>query len=77
MAERKRYTHVGVLVETQKKISILASVTGENIYDLVALWTDQAWEKAKEEGVVTDAMVQSPSPIQKKSAHARAVILAV
>jgi hypothetical protein len=57
MADEKKFTHVGVEVQTQKKISILAKVEGENIYDLVALWAEEAWEKARKAGRVTDAML--------------------
>ena len=67
----KKYTHVGILLQTQKKISILSSIQGENIYDLVGSWADDAWDKAKKAGLVTDAMIQSQSPSptkQKKSA---------
>lgn len=80
MAEQpKKYTHVGVLVQTQKKISILSSIQGENIYELVEAWADEAWEKAKKDGLVTDAMIQpqeqSPSEKKTKNAPARVVAL--
>ena len=74
----KKYTHIGVTVPTQKKISILASVIGPSIYELVESWADDAWNKAKEEGLVTDAMIQSPekpSLSEKKSAQAREIAL--
>jgi hypothetical protein len=77
--QTKKHTHIAVLLQTQKKISILASIEGENMYDLVALWADAAWDKAKKEGLVTDAMIQSqeksPSK-QKKSAITRAIAVA-
>ena len=61
----KKYTHLAVLVQTQKKVSILSSVTGESILDLVEAWADEAWEKEKKNGIVTDAMIQSP--VEKKN----------
>jgi hypothetical protein len=74
----KKYTHIGVTVPTQKKISILASVIGPSIYELVESWTDEAWAKAKKDGLVTDAMIQSPEkqpPSEKKSAQPREIEL--
>ena len=81
MAEQpKKYTHVGVLVQTQKKISILSSIQGENIYELVEAWADEAWEKAKKDGLVTDAMLgsqnQSPTQSKKNAQSARQIVLA-
>jgi hypothetical protein len=78
--QTKKYTHVGVTVQTQKKISILASVIGPSIYELVESWTNDAWEKAKRDGLVTDAMIQSqekPTPSEKKrsAASAREIVL--
>lgn len=56
-------THVGILKRTQKQISILARVmsndTKVTMYDLVGLWADEAWEKAKKAGLVTDAMLNA------------------
>ena len=81
MAERtKKYTHIGVTVPTQKKISILAAVIGPSIYELVESWANDAWEKAKKDGLVTDAMIQSTektSPSEKKTlVRARNIALA-
>lgn len=60
--EPNKFTHIGVLTDTQKRIAILARVANGgqkmNIYDLVDIWSKQAWEEAKEAGVVTDAMLQ-------------------
>lgn len=56
--EPNEFTHVGVLIETQKKIAILARVLGPNIYGLVGSWTDASWEIAKDAGLVTDAMLK-------------------
>jgi hypothetical protein len=80
MAEQpKKYTHLAVLVQTQKKVSILASVTGESILDLVEIWAAAAWEKAKKEGLVTDAMIQpqgqSPSKQKKSAVSARQIAI--
>jgi hypothetical protein len=49
----KKYTQIGVTVPTQKKISILAAVIGPSIYELVETWADEAWQEAKEKGLVT------------------------
>src|SRR5688572_19524811 len=57
MPEETKYTHVGVLKRTHKQISILASSAGMNMYDLLASWAQDAWEKAKKTGQVTDAML--------------------
>lgn len=59
MAESE-YTHVGVKKPTQKKISILASVLGEKIYELVECWADDEWDSCKRQGLVTDAMLDAP-----------------
>ena len=80
MAEQpKKFTQVSITPQTQKKIVILAAVVGPSIYALVESWADQAWEQAKKDGLVTDAMIQSqdkPSPSEKKSAQAREIVLA-
>jgi hypothetical protein len=78
--QTKKFTQIAVTPQTQKKLSILAAVIGPSIYELVEAWTDAAWEKAKTDGLVTDAMLQSrnkPSPSEKKSpvASAREVAL--
>lgn len=63
--EPRKYTHIGVLTDTQKVIAILARVAnggqGMNIYAMVDAWAKEKWEEAKEAGVVTDAMLQ-PTP---------------
>lgn len=75
--ETSKFTHIGVKEDTQKKISILAKVANGgqrmNIYDLVDTWANDAWEEAKQAGVVTDAMINppahwvgSPIPVTKK-----------
>ena len=69
----KETTHVAVLLRTQRQLAILKSVRGSKIYELVGECTEKAWEEAKAQGLVTDAML-SPSP-SKKNAQ-RAVILA-
>lgn len=76
--EPNKFTHIGVLTETQKRISILASVANGyqrmKIYELVDAWAKDAWEEAKLAGVVTDAMLQpqahwvapAPGPVKKR-----------
>lgn len=69
----KKYTQIAVTPLTQKKVSILAAVIGPSIYELVEAWADEAWQKAKADGLVTDAMIQSqdkPSPTEKKTKNA-------
>lgn len=58
-----KFTHIGVKEDTQKKISILAKVANGRmrIYDLVDTWAKDAWEEAKQAGVVTDAMLNPPA----------------
>jgi hypothetical protein len=76
----KKYTQIAVTPTTQKKISILAAVIGPSIYELVESWTNEAWEKAKEDGLVTDAMIQSqekPSPSEKKTNRTASARVAV
>lgn len=60
MAEETKFTHIGISVPTQKKISILAKVLVKSgyIYDLAALWADEAWDQARKAGLVTDAMLE-------------------
>ena len=57
MAEETKYTHIGVEKATQRKIAILAPVSGKKIYELVASWVDAAWEAEKTAGKVSDAML--------------------
>ena len=61
MAEKQ--THTNVLPETKRKLEILRGVRGLYGYELIEGWTNEAWEKAKKEGLVTDAMI---SPIKNK-----------
>ena len=79
MAEKsQKQTHVAVLPRTQKQLSILSKVRGPFIYELVGAWADEAWEKAKKDGLVTDAMIQpqdKPSPSEKKSRVASAQMI--
>ena len=58
MAETQK-THIAVLLRTQKQVAILSSVIGPHIYELVGAWVDKAWEDAKKQGLVTDAMLQT------------------
>ncbi|MBI5951863.1 MAG: hypothetical protein HY865_09415 [Chloroflexi bacterium] len=51
------FTHIGVKKVDKRKIAILAKVQGGNIYEMVGAWADEAWNKAKAEGVVSDAMI--------------------
>jgi hypothetical protein len=61
MAEDSKYTHVGVLKSTHKKIAILKTVAnggqGVDMYQMIDAWANQAWEEAREAGLVTDAML--------------------
>lgn len=59
MAEENKFTHIGVLTETQKRVAILAKVSNgsQHMYDLIDLWAKDAWEEAKQAGIVTDAML--------------------
>ncbi len=52
------FTHIGLKKGTQRKIAILSRVIGPRIYELVAIWTNDAWEMAKKQGMVTDAMLE-------------------
>ena len=74
---QKQTTHIAVTIETQRKLSILKSVQGPKvyIYELVGAWTDEAWEKAKKAGLVTDAMLKTqlnPPSEKKNTARKRA-----
>lgn len=51
------FTHIGIKKTDKRKIAILAKVRGGNIYEMVGAWADEAWNKAKAEGKVTDAMI--------------------
>lgn len=57
------FTHIGVKKGTQRKVAILAKVANGrmNIYDLIDAWANDAWEEAKQAGVVTDAMINPPA----------------
>jgi hypothetical protein len=53
-----------------EKIKKLAEVNYRGVGAQVTFWADEAWEQAKKDGLVTDAMIQSadkPSPSEKKS----------
>ena len=54
----EEFTHIGLKRGTKKKIAILSRVIGPRIYELVAIWTNDAWEMAKKAGMVTDAMLE-------------------
>lgn len=60
MAEENKYTHIGIEKVAQRKIAILAPITGKKIYELVAGWVDAAWEVEKAAGRVSDAMLVGP-----------------
>lgn len=63
--EETKFTHIGVTKTTHRKAAILAKVLeNTNIYDLVGLWADSAWDSAIAAGLVTNAMLN-----QDKSAH--------
>lgn len=63
--DEAKFTHLGVLTETQRRVAILSKVAnggrGMYIYDMVAIWANEAWEEAKLAGVVTDAMLNPPA----------------
>lgn len=61
--ETNEFTHIGVKKGTQRKVALLAKVAngGMNIYDLVDAWANDAWEEAKQAGVVNDAMLNPPA----------------
>lgn len=72
-SESKVYTNLAVLEETKRKIVLLATVRRVEINAVVETWASAEWEKAKKEGLVTDAMldvhwVDSPKKKSKKSA---------
>lgn len=60
-AESTKYTHIGVQKPTQKKIALLAIIRGGTIYSLVGEMVDKHWQEAKEAGLVTDAMLNTPT----------------
>lgn len=57
-------THIGVLKVTQKKVSILTKVISAQQADKVTMaevvdnWASIAWEQAKNQGLVSDAMLK-------------------
>jgi hypothetical protein len=51
------WTHIGIQKSIKRKIALLAKVRDGKIHRLVQEWTEKAWEEAKVEGLVTDAMV--------------------
>lgn len=57
LADENKFTHVGVEKPTQKRIALLARVRGKAIYVLLAEWAKEDWDKAKQAGLVTDAML--------------------
>ena len=61
----------------KEKIEKLAKANYRDIGAQVEFLADEAWEQAKKDGLVTDAMIQSqdkPSP-SKKNAPAREIAL--
>jgi hypothetical protein len=51
------WTHIGIQKSVKRKIALLAKVRDGKIHRIVQEWTEKAWEEAKVEGLVTDAMV--------------------
>lgn len=57
-------THIGVLKVTQKKVAILTKVISAQqagkvtMAEVVDNWASIAWEQAKNQGLVTDAMLK-------------------
>ena len=60
---QRETTHVGINKETQRKISIMATVLNIRMYDLVREWADDAWEDLKLAGKVNDGMLE---PIERE-----------
>ena len=63
-----KQTHINVLERTKRQIAILKNVSADGAfgYEIVEALVDQAWEKAKKDGLVTDAMIQSPTQSKSK-----------
>lgn len=57
MTDQSKFTHVHTEKPTKKKIVLLARVRGRVIYELMADWANENWEKAKQQGLVTDKML--------------------
>ena len=74
--EPKEYSNLAVLPTTKRKIQLLSGIKDEDILVLVGAWADTEWEKAKKEGLVTDAMLKPSPSKQKKSALALEAIAA-
>lgn len=72
----KDTTHIAVLQRTQKQVQILSGIQGPHMYEIVAQLVDQAWEKARQDGLVTDAMLQV-QPTKKKTESQPAMMAAV
>ncbi len=62
MPDERKYTHVAIERATQRKIAILATLSDQKIYEMIAAWTDAEWKKAKQAGLVKDAMLE-PEPV--------------
>lgn len=58
----KYFTHIAVKVRTQKQIAILSKILDDaSMYGLVGNWADKEWNRAKQAGLVTDAMIHEKS----------------
>jgi len=51
------WTHIGILKKTKKQITMLAEIQGKKIYEMIGLWADHAWGKAKADGIVKDELL--------------------
>ncbi len=61
MENQPKFTHIAIERLTQRKISLLATVLDQTIYELVAEWAEEKWKLAKQAGLVKDAMLE-PEP---------------
>ena len=59
MATDPKFVHVAVERATRRKITLLATVLDQHIYDLVNFWADQEWKTAVRAGLVKDSMLKA------------------
>lgn len=58
MADEPKFTNLSIEVTTKRKISLLAILRDEKVYELVARLTEAEWKAAKAAGVVKEAMLE-------------------
>ncbi len=63
-----KFTHLGVFKPTQRKVAILSAVKGKDISILVGELVEAAWDDAKRQGLVNDAMVPDGAPVAEMPA---------